>query len=61
MRGAGFAPAYRGVAYVVFEDLALEPFGNRVPQFTFEVVRPAQGDGIEAVPDLVRGGCAASR
>lgn len=55
VEGVGFAPAYRGVAYVVFEDLALEPFGNRVPQFTFEVVRPAQGDGIDAVPDLVRG------
>ena len=37
------APAYRGVAYVVFEDLALGDYGNRVPQFTFEVIRPAQG------------------
>ncbi len=32
-------PAYRGVAYVVFERLALENFGNRLPQLTFEVVR----------------------
>lgn len=55
VEGAGMAPAYRGVAYVVFEDLALEAFGNRVPQFTFEVVRPAQGTQIEAVPDLLRG------
>jgi hypothetical protein len=55
VEGAGMAPAYRGVAYVVFEDLALEQFGNRVPQFTFEVVRPAQGELIENVPDLVRG------
>jgi hypothetical protein len=38
--GDGFAPAYRGLAYVVFERLALEAFGNRVPQFAFEVVRP---------------------
>lgn len=36
-------PAYRGTAYVVFEDLALADYGNRVPQFTFEVTRPAQG------------------
>jgi len=35
----GEAPAYRGLAYVVFERLPLEPFGNRVPQFAFEVVR----------------------
>ncbi|MGI3164455.1 baseplate multidomain protein megatron [Pseudooceanicola sp. 200-1SW] len=41
VEGAGTVPAYRGTAYVVFEDLPLEPFGNRVPQFTFEVIRPA--------------------
>ncbi|WP_375690248.1 glycoside hydrolase/phage tail family protein [Pseudooceanicola sp. LIPI14-2-Ac024] len=41
MEGAGQVPAYRGLAYVVFEDLALEPFGNRVPQFAIEVIRPA--------------------
>ncbi len=37
--GAGNAPAYRGVAYVVFERLALAEFGNRVPQLSFEVQR----------------------
>ena len=30
--GAGETPAYRGTAYIVFERLALEPFGNRLPQ-----------------------------
>ena len=35
----GDVPAYRGTAYVVFERLALEPFGNRLPQFSFEVIR----------------------
>jgi hypothetical protein len=55
VEGAGMAPAYRGIAYVVLEDLALEPYGNRVPQFTFEVMRPAQGELIGDVPDLVRG------
>ncbi|MEZ5884821.1 MAG: hypothetical protein R3D53_13540 [Paracoccaceae bacterium] len=39
----------------MLEDLALERFGNRVPQFTFEVVRPAQGAGIGDVPDLIQG------
>jgi len=34
------APAYRGLAYVVFERLALENFGNRIPQLSFEVLRP---------------------
>ena len=39
IEGAGAVPAYRGTAYVVMEELALEQFGNRVPQFSFEVVR----------------------
>ncbi len=33
------APAFRGLAYVVFEDLPLERFGNRIPQLHFEVFR----------------------
>jgi hypothetical protein len=35
----GEAPAYRGLAYVVFERLPLADFGNRIPQLSFEVVR----------------------
>ncbi len=42
VEGAGTVPAYRGTAYVVLEDLALGQFGNRVPQFSFEVMRPGQ-------------------
>ncbi|PZA12721.1 hypothetical protein DNX69_07445 [Rhodopseudomonas palustris] len=38
--GAGNAPAYRGLAYVVFERLPLADFGNRLPQLSFEIVRP---------------------
>lgn len=37
--GAGNVPAHRGLAYIVFEDLALEKFGNRIPQITAEVVQ----------------------
>lgn len=33
----GAAPAYRGSAYAVFENMPLEPFGNRIPSLTFEV------------------------
>ncbi len=52
VEGLENAPAYRGIAYVVLEDLQLARFGNRVPQFSFEVFRPARG---REVPDLVRG------
>ena len=45
VEGAGEVPAYRGIAYVVLEDVDLTPFGNRVPQFTFEVMRPDQAVG----------------
>lgn len=55
VEGATEAPAYRGLAYVVIEDLPLEPYGNRVPQFAFEVIRPAQaGGGHGALAEAVR-------
>ncbi len=37
------APAYRGIAYVVIEELGLQKWNNRVPQLTFEVSRAAEG------------------
>lgn len=37
-KGVGEVPAFRGMAYVVFEDLQLEEFNNSVPNFEFEVV-----------------------
>lgn len=40
--GAGNCPAHRGLAYIVFDHLELGDFGNRIPNFTFE---------IEAQPD----------
>ena len=42
-QGVGQAPAYRGLAYAVFEDLALADFANRIPLLTFEV---AADDGF---------------
>ncbi|WP_312468097.1 glycoside hydrolase/phage tail family protein [Brucella sp.] len=39
-QGTGNAPAYRGTAYVVFERIPLDVYGNRLPQFQFEVLRP---------------------
>lgn len=37
--GVGGTPAYRGLAYVVIEDFPLADFGNRIPNFTFEVTK----------------------
>ena len=58
VEGPGAVPAYRGTAYVVIEDLDLSPYGNRLPQFSFEVVRapetdpkltPSAGDALRGV------------
>lgn len=35
------APAYRGLAYVVFEDFPLDEFGASLPQLSFEISRGA--------------------
>ncbi|MEM7505526.1 MAG: glycoside hydrolase/phage tail family protein [Pseudomonadota bacterium] len=62
VEGDGTAPAYRGLAYIVFEDLPVERFGNRIPQLNFEVFRAppvevANGDEEQGsrLRDLVRG------
>lgn len=57
IEGEGRVPAYRGLAYVVIEDLDLAQFGNRVPQFSFEVMRPSQSDEPihQDLAQLVRG------
>ncbi|UWQ60099.1 glycoside hydrolase/phage tail family protein [Leisingera caerulea] len=52
IEGAGKVPAYRGTAYVVFENLELSRFGNRVPQFSFDVLRPEQPDSSTFAQDL---------
>lgn len=36
-QGAGNVPGYRSLAYVLFQDLALADFGNRIPSLEFEV------------------------
>lgn len=47
-------PAYRGLCYVVFEDLPLAEFGNHIPNFTFEVkkkalIKPSVEDKIKEI------------
>lgn len=39
--GAGKVPAYRGLCYVVFDDMPLDDFGNRIPQITAEITKNA--------------------
>jgi hypothetical protein len=36
--GVGNVPAHRGLAYLLFQDLALEAYGNRIPNISAEVM-----------------------
>jgi hypothetical protein len=52
----GDAPAYRGTAYVVFEDLPLGAYGNRPPQLSFEVFHRPRG-AAPGLEDRLKGVC----
>lgn len=43
-KGVDYAPAYRGLCYVVFDDFLLTDFGNRIPQMAAEVYVGEDGD-----------------
>jgi len=49
VEGASGTPAYRGLAYALFEDLQLADFGNRIPSLTFEVDADAGPVAIGAI------------
>lgn len=50
--GADKTPAYRGTAYIMFEDLFLESYGNRIPQITVEVLNSVGSD--ESVENVLQ-------
>lgn len=53
------APAYRGLAYVVFEDMPLGEYGNRIPNLSFEVVADSNQITMADVAQTIAGcaGC----
>ncbi|HZF95764.1 MAG TPA: phage tail protein [Allosphingosinicella sp.] len=57
--GIGLAPAYRGLAYAVFEDLQLEDYGNRIPSLSFEIEADAEPPAIGAIASELSGGAIA--
>jgi hypothetical protein len=59
VEGLDGAPAHRGIAHVVFEDLPLEAFGDRIPHLSFEVfARPRATPGEPApLEEQVRAVC----
>jgi hypothetical protein len=57
IEGADAAPAYKGLAYVVFEDLPLDDYGLRIPQLSFEVLGGGEGPEAGSLEKLVEGVC----
>ncbi|MFB0872545.1 MULTISPECIES: phage tail protein [unclassified Sphingobium] len=55
-QGISATPAHRDMAYVVFEDLALADYGNRIPSLTFEVEADAGSVPIGAIGAALSGG-----
>ncbi len=53
--GAGNTPAYRGLAYIVFEDMDLTNFGNRIPQLNFEIIRSLSANNPDALENRLPG------
>ncbi|MFN3171523.1 MAG: glycoside hydrolase/phage tail family protein [Hyphomicrobiales bacterium] len=47
----GTVPAFKDTTYVVFERMPLEGYGNRLPQLSFEIIRPVGGleDRVRAI------------
>jgi hypothetical protein len=55
----GECPAFRDCAYVVFEDLALGDFGNRIPALSFEVIADEGPIALSALVEPLGGAAAA--
>lgn len=49
-------PAHRGCAYVVFENMQLADYGNRIPSLTFELIADAGAVGAGAIAEELAGG-----
>ena len=53
--GLEATPAYRGIAYAVFENMALASFGNRIPSLSFEVLADTGDVSTGAIIDEISG------
>ena len=54
--GIALAPAHRGCAYAVFENMALADFGNRLPSLTFEVMADEDAVATGAIAEALSEG-----
>lgn len=57
-KGEGLTPAFRGLCYIVFDDVYLADFGNRIPSVEVELVNEYEYIDSFAEYDLISGGFA---
>ena len=58
IEGIDAAPAFRGLAYLVFEDLAVTAFNDRIPNISVEILAPTPAEANRPrLQDLARGVC----
>jgi len=55
IEGAAVTPAYRGTCYIVFKDLPLKDFGNRIPSITAEIIKPLEQPDPDSIEELIEG------
>jgi len=55
IEGSGRVPAFRGISYLVFKDLPLKDFGNRLPQITAEIIKPLKEPEPDSIEELIEG------
>jgi len=48
-----YTPAFRGIAYVVFENLPIEEYGNQLPQLEFEIIRKKGSLASESLSSVI--------
>ena len=57
VEGVGNVPAFRGTAYVVFQEFPLAEFGNRIPSVTVEVIKPLENLTEDDLEKALQGVC----
>lgn len=57
VEGVNNTPGFRGTTYIVFEDMELADFGNRIPQVTAEIIAPLETSDPDDISNLARSFC----
>lgn len=55
VEGSEEVSAFRGTCYMVFEDMQLESYGNRIPQITAEIIKGPKTLLADDIESLLRG------